>query len=111
LIRPPGNYYSWYTIQVHGIQPRDATNAPSFPDIYPEIARRLKGRVVVAHNEVFDRSVLKKTMTDYGLDYNDLELPEPWECTRRIYGPKAIDPPTWPPAVSDWTFPSTTMKP
>jgi DNA polymerase III subunit epsilon len=92
LIRPPGNQYSWFTIKVHGIQPHDTANAPSFPDLYPEIAKRLRGRVVVAHNEAFDRSVLKKTMADYGLDYSDLDLPEPWECTCRIFRAKGYRP-------------------
>lgn len=92
LIQPPGNLYHWSTIRVHGIHPKDTVNAPSFPDIYPEIAKRIKGKVVVAHNEPFDRSVLKKTMADYGLDYDELKLADPWECTCRMYRAKGLRP-------------------
>ena len=35
--------------------------------VYPEIKKRLAGRTIVAHNESFDRSVLQKTMADFGL--------------------------------------------
>ena len=58
---------------------------PGFHAIYPEVKKRLQGNVVVAHNEQFDRNVLKNTMRMYGLDYDELSLPERWECTCRIY--------------------------
>src|SRR5690606_39466323 len=40
---------------------------------------------MVAHNEELDRKVLKRTMQHYGLVYEDLGLPETWECTSKIY--------------------------
>ncbi len=92
LIRPPANRYSWFTIQVHGIHPEDTEHAPTFADIYPEIRARLRSRVVVAHNESFDRSVLLRSMMDNGLDYDDLDLPHRWECTCRIYRAKGFRP-------------------
>lgn len=58
---------------------------PGIHAIYPEVKKRLQGNVVVAHNEQFDRNVLKNTMRMYGLDYDELSLPERWECTCRIY--------------------------
>lgn len=84
LVQPPFNEYSWFTIQVHGIQPSDTEDSPIFTDIYPEIEKRLKGNIVVAHNEGFDRGVLTKTMADYRMDYADLELPAKWECTMKM---------------------------
>jgi DNA polymerase-3 subunit epsilon len=62
LIRPPNNLYSPYTIKVHGIYPRDTINAKTFAQVYPEIQKRLQNRIVVAHNESFDRAVLSKSM-------------------------------------------------
>lgn len=58
---------------------------PGFHAIYPEVRKRLQGKTVVAHNEQFDRNVLKRTMRMYQLDYDELLLPERWECTLRIY--------------------------
>ena len=58
---------------------------PGFHAIYPEVKRRLIGKTVVAHNEGFDRNVLKQTMRVYRLDYDELHLSDRWECTCRIY--------------------------
>ena len=90
LIKPPNNEYFWKNIEVHGINPEDTANAPSFIEIYPEIKKRLQGKVVVAHNESFDRSVLQKTMAYYSLDYSGLNIADRWECTYRLYG-EALD--------------------
>ena len=34
LVRPEGNSYSFWNIQVHGIQPEDTINSPIFPDVW-----------------------------------------------------------------------------
>ena len=34
LVRPQGNYYSYWNIQVHGIRPVDTRDAPEFPKVY-----------------------------------------------------------------------------
>lgn len=92
LIRPPKNEYSFWNIEVHGIRPSDTATAPTFAELYPELRKRLQGRMVVAHNESFDRSVLKHTMSHYGLDYGELGLTDRWECTMRIYRTKGFHP-------------------
>lgn len=92
LIKPPNNQYSPFTIQVHGIHPRDTMNAKTFLQVFPEIKKRLQNRIVVAHNESFDRNVLSKSMTLYGLDYADLNLANRWECTVKIYKAKGLKP-------------------
>jgi DNA polymerase-3 subunit epsilon len=92
LIQPPENVYNHMNISIHGIRPRDTLNAPTFADIYPELKIRLQDKIIVAHNEVFDRSVLKNTMEYYGFDYNGLNLPSRWECTMRIYKQKGFVP-------------------
>lgn len=92
LIKPPNNLYSPFTIQVHGIYPRDTLHAKSFIQVYPEIKKRIQNRVVVAHNESFDRNVLAKSMVLHGLDYADLNLAARWECTVKIYKSKGLKP-------------------
>lgn len=85
LIQPPDNEYCVQNIRVHSIIPQDTWNAPDFYDLYPEIKKRLAGKTIVAHNESFDRNVLKKSMEYYQLDYDELELPYRWHCTVKIY--------------------------
>lgn len=92
LIKPPNNLYSPFTIRVHGIYPKDTLHAKSFSEVYPEILKRLKNRVVVAHNESFDRNVLAKSMSLYGLDYHELNINSRWECTVKIYKAKGLKP-------------------
>ena len=92
LIPPPNNFYNPFNIQVHGIYPRDTANAKTFVEVFPEIERRLKNRVVVAHNESFDRNVLSKTMALHGLNYEDLNIGSRWECTVKIYKAKGFKP-------------------
>ncbi len=92
LIQPPNNEYNWHNVQVHGITEDDTINSPSFELIYPEIKKRLAGKITVAHNESFDRSVLKNSMLEIGIDYSDIDLPEKWECTLKIYKSKGYKP-------------------
>lgn len=94
LIKPPNNMYNPFTIRVHGIYPRDTINAKTFLEVFPEIQKRLKNRVVVAHNESFDRNVLSKSMALHGLDYEDLNISSRWECTVKIYKSKGFKPTT-----------------
>jgi DNA polymerase-3 subunit epsilon len=84
LIQPPNNEYNWHNTQVHGITEWNTKNTPTFDKLYPEIKKRIQGRVVVAHNEAFDRSVLQKTMAEYGLDYTELKIANRWECTMKL---------------------------
>jgi len=92
LIQPPNNFYNPFNIQVHGIYPRDTANAKTFVEVFPEIEKRLKNRVVVAHNESFDRNVLSKTMALHNLNYEDLNIGSRWECTVKIYKSKGFKP-------------------
>ncbi|MTI32886.1 3'-5' exonuclease [Xanthovirga aplysinae] len=92
LIQPPENAYFWRNINVHGITPKETEDAPIFPDIYFEIKKRLEGRIIVAHNEAFDRGVLSHTMSYYSLDYDELLLSPRWECTLKIYRQKGYKP-------------------
>ena len=94
LIQPPQNEYWGQNIAVHGITSSHTRNAPLFPAVYPEIRRRLRGKTVVAHNESFDRSVLKRTMEHYGLSYAELAIADKWECTLRIFRAKGFQPAT-----------------
>lgn len=92
LIKPPNNTYSPFTIAVHGIRPHQTMYAKTFLEVFPEIEKRLRNRVVVAHNESFDRNVLSKSMALYGLSYESLNISDRWECTVKIYKAKGIKP-------------------
>ncbi|WP_140938027.1 exonuclease domain-containing protein [Sphingobacterium lumbrici] len=90
LVRPPQNKYMWQTTRVHGIKAKDTSNALTFIELFPQLEPLLLGQKMVAHNELFDRSVLQRTMKFYGLNYKSLDLPEKWDCTSNIYRSKGF---------------------
>ncbi len=92
LIQPPQNQYMWQTTRVHGIKPRDTAQAPTFKDLFTDIKPLITNRIMVAHNELFDRNVLRKTMGYYNLPYESLGLSNLWECTFKIYQSKGFKP-------------------
>ena len=67
LIRPPALRFNPFNIHIHGIHPEDVADAPDFAGIWPELAKRLAGRIVVAHNAQFDMRVLKASLREAGL--------------------------------------------
>ena len=71
LIRPYPNYYSAFTTAIHGLTRSDTENAPSFPDVWGEIAPRIEGLPLVAHNSPFDEGCLRAVHAHYGLPYPD----------------------------------------
>jgi DNA polymerase-3 subunit epsilon len=54
-----------------GITQAMVDGAPALEDVLPELARRLEGRVMVAHNAPFDRRVLRQAFDRIGLEWPD----------------------------------------
>lgn len=62
----PQDYFSGMNIWIHGINSKDVVGAPTFKKIYPELAKRLSGKIVVSHTP-FDRSVLCQAIARHRL--------------------------------------------
>jgi DNA polymerase-3 subunit epsilon len=54
-----------------GITQRMVDEAPDLEDVLPALDRRLRGRVMVAHNASFDRRVLRQAFARIGLEWTD----------------------------------------
>ncbi|MDX6767860.1 MAG: 3'-5' exonuclease [Candidatus Methylacidiphilales bacterium] len=50
---------TWTAQQVHGITDGDLADAPSLAELWPEIQRRLTGRVIVAHSAATEKRFLR----------------------------------------------------
>ncbi len=85
LIRPPGNEFAYWNSKIHGILPEDTYDSPSFLDLADSILPRLENKIIVAHNAIFDKKVLQKTMEYYKLHKQDYAIARQWECTLKIY--------------------------
>ena len=64
----PEDSFNYFNTSIHGIEEDDVVNAPSFPDVAPDIARMLSGHVVVSHMP-FDRTALTRVHDKYSLPH------------------------------------------
>ncbi len=79
LIRPPFRYFQF--TYIHGIEWASVRWAPTFEDLWPEIASFFEGiDFLAAHNASFDRAVLRACCDWYGLDAPRV----PFTCTVRL---------------------------
>ncbi|PFG33839.1 exonuclease domain-containing protein [Sanguibacter antarcticus] len=69
LMRPPGAHvhFDEANTAVHGLREEDVASASSFEEVWPEVARRLVGLPVVAHNARFDIGVIQSATWTAGL--------------------------------------------
>ncbi len=80
LIRPKTLYFSDRCVAVHGILPRDVKDQPEWDHVWSELAPFLDGRILLAHNAMFDMAVLAATLSAYDLVCPRIEF----QCTRLI---------------------------
>ena len=85
LIHPEPNYYAWFCQQVHGLSDRDTHDAPIFPNVWAQVAPRLAGLPLVAHNARFDESCLKAVFKVYGMEYPDYHFFDTLCASRRVF--------------------------
>lgn len=65
----PEQSFDYFNTRLTGISEETVWNAPAFPDIWPRIAAMIENGLLVAHNAVFDLSVLKKCLRGYGIEW------------------------------------------
>jgi DNA polymerase-3 subunit epsilon len=65
LINPQISARRWDrgAIRIHGIQPQDVLDSPTFADIWPELIHYAACYPLIAHNANFDMGVLKSELT------------------------------------------------
>ena len=80
LIRPRPNFYSRFTTAIHGLSYEDTAQAPDFAAVWSEIAPRIEGLPLVAHNSPFDEGCLRAVFELYGMPYPGYRF----YCTCRV---------------------------
>lgn len=84
LIRPEPEYYTYWNTRVHGLTMADTERAPIFPTVWQEIAPRIEGLPLVAHNCRFDEGCLKAAFRTYSMDYPDYDFYCTLQASRRV---------------------------
>ena len=86
LIHPEPEYYKWFCQEVHGLCEDDTDDAPVFPKVWAQIAPKIEGLPLVAHNSRFDESCLKEVFKVYQMDYPDYVFYDTLAASRRHFG-------------------------
>jgi DNA polymerase-3 subunit epsilon len=64
----------------------DTENEKVFPHVWEEIAPKIKGLPLVAHNSPFDEGCLRAVFRVYQMDYPDYEFYCTCRASRSIFG-------------------------
>jgi len=86
LIRPEPEWYSYWHTQIHGLTAEDTANEKVFPYIWQEIAPKIVGLPLVAHNSPFDEGCLRAVHRVYQMDYPDYTFHCTCRASRRYFG-------------------------
>ena len=86
LIQPEPNYYSPFCQRVHGLGHADTDDAPVFPEVWNQVADRLEGLCICAHNSRFDEGCLRAVMRVYQMDYPDYQFVDTLRGSRMYFG-------------------------
>ena len=85
LIQPEPNYYRYWNTQTHGLSAKDTDKAPVFPNVWAQIASRIEGLPLVAHNSSFDQNCLKAVFRTYCMDYPDYVFHCTCKTSRKVF--------------------------
>ena len=64
----PETHFDPFNIMLTGITPEMAKTAPTFPELWREIAPVMQSGILIAHNAPFDMKVLSRCLMDYEID-------------------------------------------
>ena len=67
MIKPPGNIYNPFNINIHGITPEMTADYESFRKLWSWIKSVIDRKILVAHNASFDKGVLNKCVESFFL--------------------------------------------
>ncbi|MCI8537603.1 MAG: 3'-5' exonuclease [Oscillospiraceae bacterium] len=65
----PETWFHPFNVQLTGITPVMAEEAPTFPELWPILCPIFDSGILAAHNAPFDMSVLGKCLRAYGIDW------------------------------------------
>ena len=73
LVRPQGNRYSYWNMQIHGIRPNDTVDSPEFPEVWAEIS------------EYLDVGCIRHSLELYGMEKPDITYYCSLRAARKLY--------------------------
>ncbi len=86
LIRPEPEYYWRRFTEIHGLSWEDTCDERVFSDVWADIAPRIEGLPLVAHNSSFDEGCLRAAHRVYQIEYPDYQFLCTCRASRRTFG-------------------------
>jgi DNA polymerase-3 subunit epsilon len=86
LIRPTPEYYAWFCTAVHGLTYRDTAKAADFSVVWAEIAPKIIGLPLVAHNSSFDEGCLREAHKACNMEYPGYKFYCTCRASRKLFG-------------------------
>jgi DNA polymerase-3 subunit epsilon len=80
----PQDHFDWINVSIHGIDEAAVRGAPTFAQVFPEIARRAAKAVVVSHT-LFDRCALDRASARGSLPSIDCQWLDATRIVRRVW--------------------------
>lgn len=80
----PECYFDYRNTNIHGISKESVQGMPAFPAVWNEIRSLLHTNLIVAHNANFDLTVLRKTLSYYGLTEEEINYIDTLEIASSI---------------------------
>ncbi|MBO4876470.1 MAG: 3'-5' exonuclease [Ruminococcus sp.] len=65
----PETHFDYFNTQLTGIDRNKVKGAPNFAQLWEEIEPLMGSGILAAHNAVFDMSVLRRCLQDYGISW------------------------------------------
>ncbi len=84
-IRPHNRYNYFTNTHIHGITKEDVADEKEFLFYYDDLSRILKDSLIVAHNAMFDMTVLNSVCDVYGLEHFRNDFIDTVYISRRVY--------------------------
>ena len=83
LIKPPENRFTF--TYLHGIDAVMVAQAPTFAEVWPQVAPYVAEKALAAHNACFDLGVLRATLACYGIKTPSFTYFDSLYVARRIW--------------------------
>lgn len=85
LIKPMDNDFDDFNISIHGIKPHDVLNMPEFNSVWNEVLPLVENQFLIAHNASFDISVLRSTLSLYGLPFPNIKYSCSYIFSKKVW--------------------------
>ena len=86
LVCPEPEYYTRRCTHVHGLTLQDTCQAPCFADAWAQVAPRIGGLPLFAHNARFDEGCLRAALETYGMEWPGYRFHDTLRASRRAFG-------------------------